>query len=124
MSISERTALTGGGEPLTDIIVSFVTGTAAADVPEAALGSAKLMILDTIGVSLAAVNHPIGKIITRYAVDAGGETTATVLGAGAKASPPMAALANGTLANALDFDPSGHLATHVLPSALGRGEHN
>ena len=124
MSISERTALTGGGEPLTDIIVSFVTGTAAADVPEAALGSAKLMILDTIGVSLAAVNHPIGKIITRYAIDAGGETTATVLGAGAKASPPMAALANGTLANALDFDPSGHLATHVLPSALAMVEHN
>ncbi len=124
MSISAPADVTGGGEPLTDIIVAFVTGTAAADVPQAALEAAKLMILDTIGVSLAAANHPIGKIITRYAIDAGGEPTATVLGAGVKASPPMAALANGTLANALDFDPSGHLATHVLPSALAMVEHN
>jgi 2-methylcitrate dehydratase PrpD len=123
MSISAPADVTGEGEPLTDIIVSFVTGTAA-DVPEAARGSAKPMILDAIGVSMAAASHPIGKIITRYALDAGGEATATIFGAGAKASPAMAALANGTMANALDFDPSGHLATHVLPAALATAEHN
>jgi 2-methylcitrate dehydratase PrpD len=34
----------------------------------------------------------------------------------------MAALANGTLANALDFDEGSHLSTHILPAALAVAE--
>src|SRR4029077_9589592 len=85
---------------------------------------AKNLILDTLGVALAASTRSIGKIIVRHvAQNAGASAAATVLGAGIKAAAPMAAFANGTLANALDFDDGSHLSTHVLPAALAVAEH-
>jgi 2-methylcitrate dehydratase PrpD len=109
--------------PLTDMLASFVAETA--DVPKATVEPAKTVILDTIGVALAATDRRIGKIITRHVAEApGSPATATVLGAGLKASPEVAALANGTLANALDFDDGSHLSTHILPAALAVAEHH
>src|SRR3954453_20707980 len=111
--------------PLTKILASFVAETA--DVPKNAIEPAKNVILDTIGVALAAVDHPIGKIMADHATDAGLDSIpgpATVFGSGIKTSPEMAARANGTLANALDFDDGSHLATHILPTVLAVAEHH
>jgi 2-methylcitrate dehydratase PrpD len=111
--------------PLTDILSCFVAETPAADVPTETIEPAKNVILDTIGVALAAVDRSIGKMICDHVAASGGApATATVLGSGIKASPEMAALANGTLANALDFDDGSHLSTHVLPAALAVAEHH
>ncbi len=113
----------GDSKGLTEAICSFVVETRSADIPRAALESAKLLILDTIGITLAASTLPIGKIITQYVAEANGLPLATVLGGGLKAAPSMAALANGTMANALDFDGGWHTTTHVVPSALAVVEH-
>jgi 2-methylcitrate dehydratase PrpD len=113
----------GESKGLTKAICSFVVETRSADIPPAALESAKLLILDTIGITLAASSLPIGKIITQYVADANGRRVATVLGGGLKATPSMAALANGTMANTLDFDGGWHTTTHVVPSALAVVEH-
>src|SRR4051812_26641030 len=102
------------GQPLTQVLASFVADTK--DVPKATIEPAKNVILDTIGVALAAVERPIGKVIVGHVADGGHSGLATVLGSGIKTSPEMAALANGTLANALDFDDGSHLATHLLPT--------
>jgi 2-methylcitrate dehydratase PrpD len=111
--------------PLTDILTAFVAETAASEVPEAAIEPAKNVILDTVGVVLAAANRSIGKIITSHVTAApGSPAVASVFGANLKVSPEMAALANGTLANALDFDDGSHLATHILPAALAVAEHH
>jgi 2-methylcitrate dehydratase PrpD len=111
--------------PITDILASFVAETPALEVPNAALEPAKNVILDTVGVALAAVNRSIGKIITGHVAAApGSPAVATVLGTSLKVSPEMAALANGTLANALDFDDGSHLSTHILPAALAVAEHH
>jgi 2-methylcitrate dehydratase PrpD len=111
------------GLPLTDILASFVADTPSDAITTAAEEPAKLVILDTIGVALAASTRSIGKIVVRHVVEnAGAAATATVLGAGIKASAPMAAFANGTLANALDFDEGSHLSTHVLSAALAVAE--
>src|SRR5882672_6900762 len=111
------------GPPLTDILAAFVAGTR--DIPQAAVEPAKNLILDTVGVALAAADRSIGAIIGRRVAEAPGvPATATVLGSGLKASPEMAALANGTLANALDFDDGSHLSTHILPAALAVAEHH
>src|SRR5262250_2491847 len=107
--------------PLTDILASFVADTT--DVPQDTIEPAKSVILDTIGVALAAVNRPIGKIIAAHIADAG-PGSATVLGTGIKTASEMAALANGTLANALDFDDGSHLATHIVPTVLALAEHH
>jgi 2-methylcitrate dehydratase PrpD len=113
------------GQPLTDCLASFVAGTPSEAIPTAAVEPAKNVILDTIGVALAASTRSIGKIIVRHVAENTGATTtaaATVLGAGIKASAPMAAFANGTLANALDFDEGSHLSTHILSAALAVAE--
>jgi 2-methylcitrate dehydratase PrpD len=116
--------MTTEGPPLTDILAAFVAATPATDVPAATVEPAKNVILDTVGVALAAAGRPVGRIITEHVTQAPGTpATASVLGAGLKVSPEMAALANGTLANALDFDDGSHLSTHILPAALAVTEH-
>lgn len=111
------------GKPLTDILARFVVETPGANVPSAAIDPAKDLILDTIGVALAAAPHPIGKTIIDYVTARrGAPASATVWGAGIRVVPEMAALANGPLANALDFDEGSHLPTHILPAALAVAE--
>jgi 2-methylcitrate dehydratase PrpD len=112
------------GDALTATLAAFVAETNAADIPELVWRNAKVVIYDTIGVALAATRHEVGDLITRYAIDAGpAPAVSTIIGSGgARVSPEMAALANGTLANALDFNESSHIATHVLPPLLALGE--
>jgi 2-methylcitrate dehydratase PrpD len=110
------------GQPITQILASFAVETAAADIPATCLDPAKDLILDTIGVGLAASQRAIGKIVTDYAASAGATPVAGILGASVRTSAEMAALANGTLTNALDFDEGSHLSTHVLPAVLAIAE--
>jgi 2-methylcitrate dehydratase PrpD len=109
-------------EAITDTLAGFVAETG--QLPAAAIEAAKNLILDTIGVALAATARPVGRIIISH-VAAGARSpaaTATVFGAGIKVPDPLAAQANGTLANALDFDEGSHLSTHILPTALALAE--
>ncbi|HTE86576.1 MAG TPA: MmgE/PrpD family protein [Dehalococcoidia bacterium] len=102
-------------------VAEFVHGAKLADIPPAAIENAKLQILDTIGIGLAALDQPVAKSIQRYVRAMGGEPVATVLGMeGYKTSPPQAALANGAFFNILDLD--NHTATFVLPAVLAIGE--
>jgi len=108
---------------LTERLVSFVSDKKGEDLPPATLVSAKHLILDTIGVTLAAANYDVGQIITRFALDTTGHpANATIFGSKEKASTAKAALANGTMANALDYDGGGHLPTHLLPTILAVAE--
>src|SRR6266567_1489567 len=109
---------------LTEKLASFCVTTRAEDLPAAALESARQLILDTIGVSLLASTHKIGRLISDQVAELGGhEQTASVFGAGdLKVAPVFAALANGTMANALDYDGGGHLPTHILPAVLAVAE--
>jgi 2-methylcitrate dehydratase PrpD len=102
-------------------VAEFVHETTFADIPAAAVENAKLQILDTIGIGLAALDQPVAKTIQSYLRAMGGEPVATVLGMGGyKTSPPQAALANGAFFNILDLD--NHTATFVLPPVLAIGE--
>ncbi len=109
---------------LTEKLASFCVTTRAEDLPAATLESARQLILDTIGVSLLASTHKIGRLISAQAAELGGHAqTASVFGAGnLKVAPGFAAQANGTMANALDYDGGGHLPTHILPAVLAVAE--
>ena len=111
--------MSGDAQALTEMLASFVAGYCVSNIPAAAVEPAKNVILDTVGVALAASARKIGTIISQH-VAGSTPATASVFGAGIKASPAMAALANGTLANALDFDDGSHLATHILPACVCR----
>jgi 2-methylcitrate dehydratase PrpD len=110
--------------PLTATLASFCIATRAEDLPAAALESARQLILDTIGVALLASSHRVGALITAHARELGGHApTASVLGrSNLKVAPVFAAQANGTLANALDYDGGVHLPTHILPAVLAVAE--
>ena len=109
---------------LTGMLASFCVTTRSGDVPAAALDSARWLILDTIGVALLASTHRIGRLISAHAAALGDQTpVASVFGAGnLKVAPIFAAQANGTMANALDYDGGGHLPTHILPAVLAVAE--
>ena len=109
---------------LTEKLASFCVTTRAQDLPAAALECGRQLILDTIGVSLLASTHRIGRLISAQAAELGGHApVASVFGAGnLKVAPIFAAQANGTMANALDYDGGGHLPTHILPAVLAVAE--
>src|SRR5262249_10584976 len=74
-----------------------------------------LRILDTLGVALAGINTPIGRAVNDAGSALGRGQEATVIGGG-RSSASLAALINGTLAHALDFD-DAHARSVRHPSA-------
>jgi len=82
----------------------FVRKTNYADIPAEVLGVAKRAILDNIAVTMSGSQEPSGRIITEMVRESGSPPEATVIGAHFKASPELAALANGTSAHTQDYD--------------------
>ena len=106
----------------TRTVAEFVVGTSLSDVPGAAVAGAKLCLLDTLGVALAALQVPQGQALVDYVRGQGGTPVSSVIGGGFKTSAPQAALANGCLANLLDFDGFWHVPTCSVPAALAVAE--
>lgn len=97
-------------------LAAWVAGLSYADLPASIAADAKLRVLDTLGISLAACWLPIGVAIRRGAAAIGGGGEASILGTGERTSAALAGLVNGTLAHALDFDDT-HSASVMHPSA-------
>lgn len=100
---------------------------AARDIPEAVLARTALCVKDTVGVALAARTLGVGLAASEVALEAGGPEHATVWGSGKAVSADDAALANGMLAHALDFDDTHaaaimHSSSVIVPAALALGE--
>lgn len=111
----------------TEQIAQFVIETNYDSIPGEAVRLAKDAILDGLGVMLAGSVETTGKIIAEYVKEVGGAPQAGVIGNGFKSSVPQAALANGTMAHALDYDDvldlmTGHATVPVLPVVLALGE--
>jgi 2-methylcitrate dehydratase PrpD len=108
-------------------LAAFVVDTAFADIPPQAYARAKEAMLDGLGCALVGSPTPIGKLITQYVRERSETPQATVIGCGFRTSAPLAALANGTMAHALDFDDvnwsmSGHPTVPLLPALLALGQ--
>lgn len=97
------------------------------DIPAETLGKTALCVLDTVGVALAATGLGKAQAAVKLAEEAGGRGEATVWGTAVRASASDAALANGTLAHALDYDDTHtagvvHSSAVIVPAALALGE--
>jgi 2-methylcitrate dehydratase PrpD len=97
------------------------------DLPNEVIQKGKECILDTLGCMLAGCRGTEARILLKYLEGAGGRPEATVIGFGKKTNAPNAALVNGTLGHALDFDDSqhslmGHPSVVILPAVLSLGE--
>lgn len=103
----------------------FVAKTPSSKIPDQALDAANVGLMDSVGTALVANIHEIGKIITSYTDQVGGNPTATVIGTRIKTSAPNAALANGTLGHSDDYDDVGgfgHPSVILMPTVLALGE--
>jgi 2-methylcitrate dehydratase PrpD len=88
-------------------LARFVVQTQYDDLPVTAREKAKRCLLDALGVSLAATGLADEcRAFQEYAVEQGGRPDCTLLGSSQRAPAALAALANGALAHALDFEDS------------------
>lgn len=89
--------------------------------PAAAVDTAKLAILDTIGVTLAGAGSQAATITAETVCAGGGEGRSLLFGSNRRTDMLNAALVNGTAAHALDFDDcsnmmGGHPSAPVVPA--------
>ena len=92
------------------------------DIPAEVIERAKMIMLQTIGVTLAARSTPISEKVREMSREAngglGGPTT--VWGTGEKLAPVNAALALGTMSDSLDWEDcswTGHPSAGIIPCA-------
>ena len=86
-----------------------------------------LSLLDWLSVSLAAQNEPVSRVVRSCFMEEGGNPEAFVFGSDQKISSRSAALINGTISHALDYDDThflftGHPTASAFPTALAIGE--
>lgn len=115
--------------PLTEAWASYVSNFAAESLPEAVRARAIQMILDGSGTLLAASDPKIstGRLIAKFVSTLGGNADASVVGHGFKTSVVNAALANGTMGYACDFEPHHpegilHPIAVMIPAAMSIAE--
>jgi 2-methylcitrate dehydratase PrpD len=99
-----------------------------ADVPAEQHQLVRARLLDTIGLIAAAADHPVVESLTDWA-QANAGSGATILPTAARATAAVAALVNGSLAHARDFDDTFpdtvvHPGSTVIAAALAAAEAN
>ncbi len=86
----------------------------------------RLSLLDWMAVGLAGLQEPVSQIMHKFAAQEAGAPHASLFGGG-RAPTRMAALVNGTISHALDYDDThfahiGHPSVAVIPAALAVAE--
>ena len=108
---------------ITDMLAAYTINTTAEDIPDSARRIAQLSLLDWLAVSVAGREEPVGQIVRTLIEDEGGAEQASVFGSKRKFPVRAAALANGTISHALDYDDThfihiGHPSVGIIPAAL------
>lgn len=108
-------------------LAEFALKTSLADMGGEVVSKGKERFLDTLGCMLAGSQSELAKIILGYVESLGGRPECRIIGSGLRTSAPHAALANGTIGHALDYDDSqlsmiGHPSVAIMPAVLSIGE--
>ena len=112
---------------VTKPIAEYVVTTRLDDFPPEAVEAAKGAIIDCLGCMLAGSVEPLADVLCEYVRSTGGSPRSSVVGRGFKTSSPEAALVNGAMGHALDYDDitramKGHPSVVLLPAALALAE--
>ena len=110
-------------------LAQFALNLKLEDVPADVLTLAKEHLLDVIGISLASSKFDIGESVLKGAKELGEGSQATAIGSGAKLPPASAALVNGVLAHAIDFDDTHigaiyHASAQAMAASFAAGQAN
>ena len=106
-------------------VAAFIVDFDLGDAPAGLIDLAETAFLDTVGVMLAGSREPAAEIVCDVIEAEGAAPAASIVGRSARTSPQNAALANGTAAQALDYDlsfMSGQSAAAIIPGLLPLAE--
>jgi 2-methylcitrate dehydratase PrpD len=108
-------------------ISRFAAGVRDGDVEPDVLRDARRRVTDIIGIALAASGMEPARVVGEVVESWGGEQQASAIGRSSRYPAMGAALLNGTLAHALDFDDTHlpsvlHPSAAVVPAALAAAE--
>lgn len=110
--------------PLQELI--RLAGLPQAMLPPAARQAARFSLFDWMTVGRAGRDQPVARLVRDFVTAESGKAEASLLGGG-MAPARGAALVNGTVSHALDYDDThfghvGHPSVAILPAALAIGE--
>ncbi len=115
----------GGGaskrKTLSQAVADYVAGFDLKNVPPQAIDRARVAFIDTIGVMLAGSREEVSTLACEMVKAEGSAPAASVVGQSFRASPQLAALANGVAGHAMDYDLtylSGQSIAPVIPAIL------
>jgi 2-methylcitrate dehydratase PrpD len=99
----------------------------ARDIPDSARRIATFSLFDWMVVTRAGRNEPVSRIVLSFVAEEGGKAVASVAGTSVRVPARAAALANGSISHALDYDDThfahiGHPSVAVAPAALAAAE--
>lgn len=121
--------LSRNGKPgsVTELMAAWLQGLIFSAIPADVVLDAKLRFLDILGCTLAASSMEYGRIVRKSALRLGAGSESRVLGFGDMTSAASAAVANGAMAHALDYDDTNsksliHVSGPIVTTALTLGE--
>lgn len=113
------------GKQLRQMLAEFVVAFDLKQVPAEVVDLARLAFIDTVGVAVAGSHEEVAHIAAGMVKLEGTAPQCTIIGQSFKASPQLAALANGVSSHAMDYDfsyVSGQSAAPVIPALLALAE--
>jgi 2-methylcitrate dehydratase PrpD len=104
-------------------LARFAVNTKYEDLPPSVVKDVKIFLMDSIGCGLTGVTTDPGKMFISLAKRLGGPPESSIIGVNGKVSCVNAAMANGQLINAIDYDSiSGHTPPYIIPPPLALAE--
>src|SRR4051812_1378641 len=88
----------------TQRMAGFITQAKFEDIPTGAVNLAKLCLLDAVGCGIYSSTLPLGRIFSEFVDELGGKPVARVLGTNIETNSVNAAMVNGALIHADEFD--------------------
>jgi 2-methylcitrate dehydratase PrpD len=113
----------------TETLADYVGSTRYEDIPPHVIEHAKKVVLDTTGAIVRAASHryTAANILSKYALDRGGNAEATLIGQGFRTDAVNAVLVNGTFGYYCDVESIlpvtiSHPAAVIFPTVLALAE--
>ena len=111
----------------TQILADYLEHLRFEDIPPEVIERAKLVTLHTVGAAISSIRSKAAHDMIEMAKDMGGSDhcTATLMGDGTPVAVTNAVLANGTMADLLDWEDcswTGHGSAGLIPVAMALGE--
>ncbi|MCC7485692.1 MAG: MmgE/PrpD family protein [Burkholderiales bacterium] len=125
----DQVSAAGRGESARGLqLATYIVSTSKRHLPPEVVDAARRALVDVVGVAVGAAREPVSIAVRRMAEGWQASGGAHIL-TGGTTTPALAALVNGTMAHAMDFDDThpmggGHPSAPCWSTALALGEHH